>query len=352
MKKTLWMLGVAVAALTSCTESEVLDVPESRVIGFDSHVDKATRGSIIASKNALSDFYVYGKYGADANSATTSLFSPNGYATLTWDNNHYSYEPHEIWQEDKSYYFAAYSDGNHMLTDPVTISYEPNSTSNGLIISNYTVGENDLIASVLPVINTEDDGSGIPTGRLVFQFAHLLSRVRFEVENTSSTTDDIAIKITDITFNGTTKATCTFTQMGSVTWTSPVSGNYTFNFSNLLYPTQTVIVENFVIPQSNSLTVDIVLESFKNDGTGNYTIPTGTKTLDDVSLAFANGPDENKTNFWHPGWVYNYIIKYGGDVSYIHFDAAVSDWNYDFDGNFDGGTNDDIPISTTPVVTP
>ena len=43
MKTKLWMLGVAVAALTSCTQSEVIDVPENKVIGFEPFVEKHTR---------------------------------------------------------------------------------------------------------------------------------------------------------------------------------------------------------------------------------------------------------------------------------------------------------------------
>ena len=37
------MLAVAVAAITSCTKSEVVDIPESRLIGFDPFVGKQTR---------------------------------------------------------------------------------------------------------------------------------------------------------------------------------------------------------------------------------------------------------------------------------------------------------------------
>ena len=46
MKKNVWLLGVAAAALTSCTQSEVLDVPESKLIGFETHVEKQTRATV------------------------------------------------------------------------------------------------------------------------------------------------------------------------------------------------------------------------------------------------------------------------------------------------------------------
>ena len=34
MKKSLWIFGVAVIALTGCTNNEVVDIPQSRAINF------------------------------------------------------------------------------------------------------------------------------------------------------------------------------------------------------------------------------------------------------------------------------------------------------------------------------
>ena len=45
MKKNVWLLGVAVAALTSCTQSEVLDIPESRTISFETFLGKSSRAA-------------------------------------------------------------------------------------------------------------------------------------------------------------------------------------------------------------------------------------------------------------------------------------------------------------------
>ena len=55
---------MAVVALTSCAESEVLDIPESKLIGFDTHVDKPTRALATDVLTAnLNGFYVYADYG-------------------------------------------------------------------------------------------------------------------------------------------------------------------------------------------------------------------------------------------------------------------------------------------------
>ena len=43
MKKNFWMLVISLALLTSCSQSEIVDVPESRVIGFDTYVERISR---------------------------------------------------------------------------------------------------------------------------------------------------------------------------------------------------------------------------------------------------------------------------------------------------------------------
>lgn len=62
MKRSLFMLGVAVAALSSCSQSEILEVAEGRAIGFSSFVNNNTRAAIteIAGTDDLTEYYVYG----------------------------------------------------------------------------------------------------------------------------------------------------------------------------------------------------------------------------------------------------------------------------------------------------
>lgn len=72
MKKMLLVLGVAVAALTSCTSDEVVEVNSTATIQFESFVNRGTR-SVTAVENpdnvndgnlsGLKEFYVFGYYG-------------------------------------------------------------------------------------------------------------------------------------------------------------------------------------------------------------------------------------------------------------------------------------------------
>ena len=57
MKKSLFMLGAAIVALSSCTQDEVLNVNENRVISFESHVNKNTR-AVTETTADLKQFFV------------------------------------------------------------------------------------------------------------------------------------------------------------------------------------------------------------------------------------------------------------------------------------------------------
>ena len=61
MKKSLWIFGVAVIALTGCTNNEVVDIPQSRAINFsNTFVNNATRADVTNAN--FTQFWVYGGY--------------------------------------------------------------------------------------------------------------------------------------------------------------------------------------------------------------------------------------------------------------------------------------------------
>ena len=62
MKRSLFMLGVAVAALSGCSQSEILEVAEGRAIGFSSFVNNNTRAVTEVTEGNLSQYYVFGNY--------------------------------------------------------------------------------------------------------------------------------------------------------------------------------------------------------------------------------------------------------------------------------------------------
>jgi hypothetical protein len=63
MKKSLLLLGVAVAAITSCTNDEVLDINKNTNITFDGFINKGTRTVTSTTTGDLQKFYVFGNHG-------------------------------------------------------------------------------------------------------------------------------------------------------------------------------------------------------------------------------------------------------------------------------------------------
>ena len=112
MKKSFLMLGLAVAAMTSCTNDEVLEQNQStrKAIGFESFVNKGTRAADgyvdvtneVTSSN-LKRFYVYG------NDSETNIF--DNVSVIKSGDEWVMQESNEKYWETKEYKFAAYADG-------------------------------------------------------------------------------------------------------------------------------------------------------------------------------------------------------------------------------------------------
>ena len=118
MKKNLWMLGVAVAALASCTQNEVLEVSNEKAISFDSFVEKGARATADITKKNLTDFWVFGdKYvlGQTTEDYEDRLFD-NELVSKGTDGAWTYASPIRYWQSNKTYRFAAYSDANDSIS--------------------------------------------------------------------------------------------------------------------------------------------------------------------------------------------------------------------------------------------
>ena len=175
MRKNLWMLGMAVAALTSCTQSEVLDIAESKTINFDSFVGKQTRATNDVGQTENFDvFYVYA---AKGEKISNSFVADNDGETFfngekvhrtkittgtssSWSN--WTYATPKPWTVDKTYRFAAYANGHGATDDPAKLSSgvefnakmqnvmplsgtTPLAETWGLKFSSYEAGTTDLI---------------------------------------------------------------------------------------------------------------------------------------------------------------------------------------------------------------
>lgn len=305
MKKGLMMLGIATMMLASCTNEDVLNVSDSRAIGFNTFVNNNTKAVTDIETATLTKFYVFGDYdeGASVAFSNTEVIGSQG-GTYTPVNPAY-------WQTGKTYEFGAYSNGNASLTA---------SFSNGaLTITGYSVDDaKDLIAATASEIAAPAAGEdkSVP-----LTFKHLLSKVKFTF-STTAVPEAFRMEVSNLTFKGIkTAATCVFSNNTiSTNWTG-TEGDYTiatlgdYAVTDGFASTEDILV----IPQSNtdieaSFTVTIYDENTNEEiATNDF-----TASLDCTE--------------WVEGYVYNYTAtinpdKVDGNLKPITFTVTkVEDW--------------------------
>lgn len=373
MKKTLWMLGVAVAALTSCTQSEVLDVPESRVIGFEPFVGKSTRaGDVKATmlvgatggENDLKNFWVFGNYtGTESDEGTP--FDGGDNSKLYWDatNSAFKYDNARQWHKG-IYHFAAYSNGNEKINNGVAFSSTstPTPTSTLTFTEYVNNGNQDLVAAIPAQIEKDETNmdAGVP-----LDFKHMLACIELEFTNNSPTNGGYYLDFQDLMFSANSKATCTYdgTTINWVDDSTPKEYEFKTNIYNhdvnatenkdpavLLGPSDKAKFHCFVIPQSNA-TVELTFKiaSYTRapqlDGSGNEVKdPSGNTVYDytytstepyEASLSISTSGHTS----WQPGILYKYTASVSGQTHYINFTVT----------SFEGWTTTGKPSVDTPI---
>lgn len=367
MKKNLFLLGLAVAAMTGCTNDEVVDMmqPTQKAIGFESFVNKTTRAitETTSPGNDLSTgmkkFHVYGYYNYDAGTVTEfngwevtrQEVTNNTTTSLLWEYTVPSGKTQPYWTANK-YYFAAVAQGNDAAkVDNVTFGSVTETADDGtetttegvLKIENFTVAyennqtvtvcnANDLVADIVDV-----EGSIGKTERVSFNFDHLLSKIQFKIINTS--TDGSTVDITAVKING-LKNTGTFTAARGNTaadfsdaltcenWEA-IGSAYTdfiaYQATTDVEPDDDVLTsaEFLVLPQDlDGLTVTLI--ATYRDGNGSI--------VDEQNLTL-NLSQTNYTS-WKPQNAYLYQIGLPSSAKPIKFDVTgVEGWTSANNGN-------------------
>ena len=318
------MLGVAVAALSSCSQSEILEVAEGRAIGFSSFVNNNTRAAIteIAGTDDLTEYYVYGYH-----SDNIPVFEN---VEVTGDGTEYT----AYWEQEKTYNFAAYSDGNSKIDSDISFS----STEDKLTISNYTPDNSkDLVAAIAEELTCSDPST---QGKVALTFKHLLSQVKFTFTNTDSRS--YTMKISDIQIaNAIKTAKVEFRGTGSTAvpvWSGSPTGSgvpaYEFDDLNDIAVDGTHETECLVIPQSNeNLQVTFTATFWDNASSEENPIRTGKFV---ASLKYTGSTSGTTANKWTAGFRYNYTAEVNADdikddqnqetLCPIKFNATVSGW--------------------------
>lgn len=289
MKKSLFLLGVAVAALTSCTNNEVMEVAENRAIGFSSFVGNTTKAATDFTGSATSaDIYVIGYYGENGGELDQPVFKNELGSTLYY------------WNEDKDYIFGAYADGKCGKFDGV----EFDATNSKLTFTNYTPSTKDLVAAVSDKVQNVTAAS---QGAVSLSFKHMLAQVGFTFN--TQVGQEYTLAISNIQIEKAIKtATGTYTKSGdAIVWNGSATGegaSYAYtDIADLANGTTNSNSEyNLVIPQ--------VVNGIK---------VTFTASISGVGIAPAKSREITVTlpttsvSEWEDGYKYNYTTTINAD---------------------------------------
>lgn len=283
MKKSLFLLGVAVAALTSCTNNEVMEVAENRAIGFSSFVGNTTKAATEFTGSATSaDIYVIGYYGENGGELNQPVFKNELGSTLYY------------WNEGKDYIFGAYADGKSGKFDGV--SFDP--TNSKLTFTDYTPSTKDLVAAVSDKVK---DVTAASQGTVSLSFKHMLAQVGFTFN--TQVGQEYTLAISNIQIEKAIKtATGTYTKSGdAIDWQGTATGeseaSYTYAaIANLANGTTNSNSEyNLVIPQP----VSGIKVTFTASISGVGIDPAKTRDIEVVLPT-------TSVSTWTAGYKYNY----------------------------------------------
>lgn len=316
MKRSLFLLGMAAAALSSCTNEDVVDVAQNRTIRFDTFVNNNTRAVTEVTTENLSSYYLFGKYG-DAT---------GNYSVLVFDN-----EPSSAiayWTANKYYAFGAYANGNGNQIDNATFD----ANTGKLTFPGYTPDdEKDLVAATARA----EAGADVTNKDAVpLQFAHMLSQVKFTFK--TKVADSYTIKISDLKFNAINTADGSYSKTtestGTIDWTENTSnGDYTYKVMSDIANKDMDYTDSdvkLVIPQGNtdqiSVTFTATLSGPGIDGEVNKEFT--------ANLGYEAGSiSDTEANTWTPGYRYNYTATINAedikdDLKEIKFTTEVTGW--------------------------
>lgn len=315
----MFLLGVAVAALASCTNEEVVSVPENAAINFTSFVNNTTKAVTEVGVSDLSggQYYVFGNFGTNQNSSTagdwTDQVFNNELSTVTY-----------YWSVGNYYRFGAYADGVGGKLEGATFD----AATQTLTFSNYTPNDaKDLIAA----LGTGDASADVPENAVPLDFDHMLSQVGFTFYTTDGTEYEIAITGLKVTGAIQTGATGTYTTTGA-SWTGGSDADYSYDNIEDVYHVASITNEEpqqfkLVIPQSVPGTdaSDKIQVSFTATITGDGINTTDGANSEEFTIDLTS-PD---TEGWKPGFRYNYTAMVNGAIiaglDPIEFTASVTD---------------------------
>ena len=289
MKKSLFVLGVAVAALASCTNEEVVSVPENGAIRFSQFVNNNTKAVTPVTSITDGEYYVIGWRGDAIGSYTSEVFT-NEVNTTTY-----------YWMAGKFYKFASYYDGGNKIEGA-----QFTSTAASLVLP-YTAGSNDLVAAISDEVKCDNvtGNAAVP-----LSFRHLLSQVGFTF--TTKLGSEYTLAISDLKVNAIKTSTCTYDGT-NITWATEGATKADYEYTAIAdladgewdetvgYSTSDVLL---VIPQAVPASGTQIAVTFTANLKGD-----GIDAVDGITKNFSANLTVPTDNIWKPGFIYNYTTE-------------------------------------------
>lgn len=335
MKKGLMMLGVAAMVLASCTNEEVLNVSDSRAIGFNgTGIDNITKADI--KSDNFAQFYVYGGYG------TNAVFNR---VSVTKSSDSWSYTPTQYWAKG-TWNFAGYAIGRGVYEestyDGVTPTWDNTTGTLTLAINSDATHQEDVIFAT----SKKESPDGIVVNdpatystQVPLSFTHLLSKIQFKFTKEVKSLGGVTVTLQNFKVEAlTTNAKWVDGTQGKAD--APATGDYTdFTVATEIDGEDGLsTAEFYVIPQPVSAFA-ITANAVITDANGT-TIKSGTVTAKVPTTTITSWAAQTK-------YVYTAELKYenivtpepGKDPKPIEFTGSASNWTT-------GGTTD--PIDPQP----
>lgn len=357
MKTKLWMLGAAVAALTSCTQSEVVEIPESRVIGFEPFVEKHTRAvQNISTVDQITYFNVFGYHADHTNGTPMGNWSEefdNNFVKLTTATGGTTYWLNEkagYWEANQLFRFAAYTNGSN--EDKLTATYTPGNDVlkiTGYSVTDASVAEPAEKPDLLAAISGDRITTSVDNNTdVVFNFRHMLTKVTLVLYNGSTNMDLHYHDLNVESVNKTGDCNMEYNSGNILTTWDNLTSSSTFSFGTeevVPHPTvgssthSTKEVSFYIIPQSSNKTISF--KTHQVDANGNQAYNKSHSA--NLSVANVQGNDS-----WKPGYHYRYIINLGETGHTISFSVSgVQGWITDIDNTGSTDSHDYIVLSLT-----
>lgn len=352
MKTRMFLLAAAAAALAGCAQNEVIDIPQTRAIGFDPYVGNTTRAAakdtdLSALQAEGAGFIVLGGYEDSQTYVPVFDGTSKTGSHITWNESSWEYSPINYWLEDKTYKFVAYAPAKLQEGDLFDIDYANNKLKMKDGRTFIADGETDLV-----VAEGKSQGYAVvaesaqmdPVG---FKFYHALSKVKFTFIN--GWRNAVNLKITNIKLlsvknTGSLTTSGTMAQGSDKIPSSAWSGQTgTADYEDKASGMNTDVYEesyefeNFLLPTAlndSQMKLTFTVQVTNSQGTGpDLGAGAGNSVVKEVVI-----PKDVVTE-WKPGYAYNYKLTISGStfgLNPIQFDGI------DVDSEWGNGDEDDI----------